>query len=170
MSTSQQSCKIDVIVRRASQVPEELEPDMGVSLQRARVETAAVLTASSQIANTGDLQGVRKALEQQLEQVTSLVSTAQRKGDTVVASIAGVLVADLQQALCEACDIDVYHRHGSKSMRMKGACRSAQRCSFLTPADHACESPQVNQFNFGTPKQLSMKKSLPGPPSSSGAN
>lgn len=125
---------------------------------------------SSQIANTGDLQGVRKALEQQLEQVTSLVSTAQRKGDTVVASIAGVLVADLQQALCEACDIDVYHRHGSKSMRMKGACRSAQRCSFLTPADHACESPQVNQFNFGTPKQLSMKKSLPGPPSSSGAN
>ena len=170
MSTSQQSCKIDVIVRRASQVPEELEPDMGVSLQRARVETAAVLTASSQIANTGDLQGVRKALEQQLEQVTSLVSTAQRKGDTVVASIAGVLVADLQQALCDACDIDVYHSHGSKSMRMKGACRSAQRCSFLTPADHACESPQVNQFNFGTPKQLSMKKSLPGPPSSSGAN
>jgi hypothetical protein len=156
-SKSQQSCQIDLIVRRASQVPEELEPDLGVSLQRARVETAAALTAGSQIADTGDLQGARTVLEQRLEQVTSLMSTAQRKGDAIVASIAGVLVADLQEALRDSCDPHVYRSHGSKAMRMKGACRSAQRCSFLTHGSLACESEEVNQFNLGSAKQRSMK-------------
>jgi len=46
---------------------------LGVSLQRARVETAAALTAASQIADS-DLQGARTVLGQRpLEQVTSLM-------------------------------------------------------------------------------------------------
>jgi hypothetical protein len=102
-------------------------------------------------------------LEQRLQQVMSLVSTAQRKGDAIVASIAGVLVADLEEALRDARDLDVYRSHGSKSMRMKGACRSAQRCSFLTPGSLASQSPELDMFNFGSAKQRSMKSACPAP-------
>jgi hypothetical protein len=172
VSTSQQICQIDIIVRRASEVPDDLEPNLQVSLQHARVDTAAALTASSQIADTGDLQGARLVLEQRLQQVMSLVSTAQRKGDAIVASIAGVLVEDLEEALRDARDLDVYRSHGSKSMRMKGACRSAQRCSFLTPVSLASQSPdgcvegcspELNMFISGSAKQRSMKSACPAP-------
>ena len=41
-------------------------------------------------------------LEQRLEQVTSHVSTALRKGDEFVTSNASVLAADLQEFFCDS--------------------------------------------------------------------
>jgi hypothetical protein len=118
-SKSEQEREVKIVVRHASQVPDDAPPDLGISLQRARVSTADALAAGVQMADAGDLQAARIVLEQRLQKVMSLVTSAQCKGNVIVASIAGVLAADLEEGLR---DLQVYSSHGSKAMRIKGAC------------------------------------------------
>jgi hypothetical protein len=71
---------------------------------------------------------VNGRLEVSLHRVASLKSMAESKGDGIIAALARILVADLEEAMVDSRDQEEYLSRGSKSMRMKGACRSAQRC------------------------------------------
>ena len=167
-SASLQSCQIDLTVKRATQVPEDMEPNLQVSLQRARVETVAALARASQLADANDFAGARAVLEQSLKKVTVLVTTAQHKGEQIVAGIAQVLVADLEEAINGACDVNVYRSRGSKAMCMKAACRSAQRCDFTTPGGTRTlgmdsedeEDEEVTRFKGGSVRQRRGKASV----------
>ncbi len=73
--------QVDFTVKRARQVPTDLEPDLQVSLQRARVQTVAALAEASRLADRDDFHGARIVLEKTLEKVAALVKTAEvRKG------------------------------------------------------------------------------------------
>ena len=76
-----QVLQVDFTVKRARQVPTDLEPDLQVSLQRARVNTVTALAEASRLADKEDYQGARTVLEKTLEKVAALVKTAEvRKG------------------------------------------------------------------------------------------
>jgi hypothetical protein len=72
-----QFLQVDFTVKRARQVPTDLEPDLQVSLQRARVNTVKALADASRLADTEDYQGARIVLEKTLEKVAALVKTAE---------------------------------------------------------------------------------------------
>ena len=72
-----QVLQVDFTVKRARQVPTDLEPDLQVSLQRARVNTVTALAEASRLADTEDYQGARIVLEKTLEKVAALVKTAE---------------------------------------------------------------------------------------------
>ena len=94
------------------------------------------------------------------------VSTAQLKGDSIVSAIAQVLVADLEEAIEGTRDVDVYRTRGSKSMRMKGACRSAQKCDFTSPSSLLPddEDEEVTRFKSGSARQRQSKALSPSYP------
>ncbi len=69
--------QVDVTVKRARQVPTDLEPDLQVSLQRTRVQTVTALAEASRLADRDDFQGARIVLEKTLEKVAALVKTAE---------------------------------------------------------------------------------------------
>ena len=69
--------QVDFTVKRARQVPTDLEADLQVSLQRARVHTVAALAEASRLADRDDFQGARIVLEKTLEKVAALVKTAE---------------------------------------------------------------------------------------------
>jgi phage terminase large subunit-like protein len=49
-------------VKRSKHVPVDLEPNLQVSLQRARIEPVAALTEGSQLADAGNFTATSKAL------------------------------------------------------------------------------------------------------------
>jgi Mg-chelatase subunit ChlD len=172
-TSSLESCHIDLIVKRSKHVPVDLEPNLQVSLQRARIETAAALAEGSQLADAGNFEGARLVLELKLKQVASLVSTAKHKDNAIVAAIAQVLVADLEEAINSTRDVDIYRSMGSKAMKMKGATRKAQVCDFRSPVKSAGstrggavdseeeEDEEVMRFKSGSKRQRNAKLASP---------
>jgi hypothetical protein len=127
-------------------------------LQRMRLETVAALSQGGLMAAQGDYDGARSTLEESLKQAATLVTTAQLKGDAIVAGIARVLVEDLKEAITDTRDADVYQSKGGKSMRMKAAVRSAQRCDFSSKSWSAVdEDEEVKRFAGGSARQRAMK-------------
>mmetsp|Transcript_84544 Transcript_84544/g.137040 ORF Transcript_84544/g.137040 Transcript_84544/m.137040 type:complete len:465 (-) Transcript_84544:443-1837(-) len=162
-SAGMQATHIDLVVHRAHVVPVDMEANLHVSLQRARVETVAALEQAAQLADEGDFDGAREQLEQRAQLISALIKNAENKGDTVVAAIARVLVADIEEAINGARDEHVFATHGSKAMRMKGACRSAQRCDFTSPTapttGRVDEDEEVSRFSSGSKRQRQTKGS-----------
>jgi len=60
-----------------------------------------------------------------------------------VAAIARVLVADIEEAIIGARDEHVFATHGSKAMKMKGACRSAQVCMLQYWLFKSLQAPRI---------------------------
>jgi hypothetical protein len=152
--------QVELAVRRAAVVPADIEPDLNVALQRMRLETVAALSQCGQLAAQGDYDGARSGLEQTLKRAAALVMTAQLKDSAIVAGIARVLVADLEDAMTDTRDADVYQAKGRKSIRMKAAVRGAQRCDFSSPSktwSAVDEDEEVKRFAGGSARQRSMK-------------
>ena len=165
-TSSLQSCEMVVTVERSERLPEGMEPNLQISLQRARVETVEALAEGSRLADESNFEGAREVLELCLKRLVSLVSTAQLKGDSIVSAIAQVLVADLEEAIEGTRDVDVYRTRGSKAMRMKGACRSAQKCDFTSPSSllPEDEDEEVTRFKSGSARQRQSKALSPSYP------
>ena len=158
-----QSSQVELTVRRAAVVPADIEPDLNVALQRMRLETVAALSQSGVMAAQGDFDGARQGLEETLKQAQALVMSAQLKENAIVAGIARVLVEDLEEAMTDTCDADVYQSKGSKALRGKAAVRSAQRCDFTSPSKSwsaVDEDEEVKRFSGGSSRQRAMKGSV----------
>lgn len=162
-TVSFQNREITLCVRRMQHVPVDIKPDLKVSLQCARVQTVEAIAEASEMARVNDFEQARAHIDKCLKSVKAVVDLATRDNNHIVSALATVLVNDLQEAIENTSNANVYQSRGAKAMRMRGACRSRQVADPFTPMGPDSpflttgENDEVSVFTSGNSRQRMTK-------------
>ena len=157
------SCRC--VVARPEAVPNDQLPEVAVSAQRARIETAQAMEEATALAGQGKLGEARDRISAAVARVSAVREQA-AAADSPAGAMVGAFEKDLQDALVNMRDPSEYQRKGSKWMASKAQGHLQQRSVGLAEdfgeaeacgAAPGAPSPSPAAFTYASKKQQKTK-------------